>query len=243
VHVPASVRDGKLIPDEELKTLDVPLFVCPDDPRRTEKTGALSYVLNGGYGLFPVDAVTQAVSETGTHSADIDLNGDGEVTAREWDINYATGVIWRPDSRPKGEAFRMSQEWISASDGLGYTLLLSENLNGGKWLSKETMDLAFVIGRDRLQFPDGPDGEFPLRLGTESELGPFAVNANLGTLPGHCPAPSSLHGDYAHAMYCDGHGGPMSAKIDPLAYARLITSNGAKYGQGSNAPLTGDENK
>jgi hypothetical protein len=187
-----------------------------------------------------VDADSQAVSETGTHSADIDLNGDGQVTDREWDINYATGAIWRPDSRPQGEGFRMSQDWISIGDGLGYTLLLSENLNAGGWLSKETMDLAFVIGRDRLQFPDGPDGEFPLRLGPESELGPFAVNANLGTLPGHCPAPSSLHGDYAHAMYCDGHGGAMSAKIDPLAYARLMTSNGAKYGQGNNAPLTGN---
>ncbi len=186
--------------------------------------------MNGGYGLFPVDSETDSVSETETHSAGIDLDGDGEVSHEEWTINYATGAIWRPDTRPAPESFRMSLPWISAGDGMEFTLLLAENTNAGRWLSQETMDLAFVIGRDRLKFAERDESQGPLHL-KSANLGPFAINANLGTLPGHSPAPSSLHGDYVNVMYCDGHGGPLSAKIDPLAYAGLISSNGSKYGQ------------
>ncbi len=229
LDLPAAVAGKELVPEEKLKTLEVPQFVCPDDPR-SGKTGALSYVANGGYGLFPVDAETKAVSETGTHTAAIDLDGDGEVSEREYAINYATGVIWRPDPRPAEEAFRMSLPFISNHDGSEYTLLLSENLNAGNWLSRQTMDLSFVIGRERLTFENGPDQRGPLHL-KEANLGPFAVNGNLGSLPDQCPGPSSLHGDFVNAMYCDGRGGPLSAKIDPLAYARLMTSDGLEFGQ------------
>ncbi|MCA9068940.1 MAG: DUF1559 domain-containing protein, partial [Planctomycetaceae bacterium] len=223
LDLPGAVRDGAVIPKEELEALSVPQFVCPDDPRSANATGLLSYIVNGGYGLFPVDADTGAVSETGTHSAEIDLDGDGKVSDEEWAINYATGVVWRPDTR-KGEAgFRMSLPYISSNDGTEFTLLLSENLNAEHWLSDRTMDLAFVIGRERLQFADQPDRLGPLQI-TSTDLGPFAVNGNLGKLPGQCPAPSSLHGDFVNVMYCDGHGGPLSAKIDPRAYAALMTS-------------------
>jgi competence protein ComGC len=230
LNLPGTMRDEKLLPQEDLKTLSVPQLVCPDDPRAREQTGVLSFVMNGGYGLFPVDGETGSVSETGTHTAGIDLDGDGEVSNEEWAINYATGVCWRPDTRPAPDDFRMSLPWISAGDGMEFTLLLAENTNAGHWLSKDTMDLAFVIGRDQLKFAEAPESQGPLDLKSVN-LGPFAINANLGTLPGHSPAPSSLHGDYVHVMYCDGHGGPLSAKIDPLAYAGLMTSNGSKYGQ------------
>jgi prepilin-type processing-associated H-X9-DG protein len=236
LDVPEAIRDGKPAPEADLKTLAVPKYVCPDDPRAQEEKGILSYVVNGGYGNFPVDPATGAVSEAGTHSAEIDLDGDGTVTDRERDINYSTGVCWRPDSRPEGVGFRVSLPWISEGDGLQFTLLLSENLNGGQWLSRETMDLAFVIGREQFLFAEEPGGENPLRL-TKAELGPFAINGDLGKLPRHCPAPSSLHGEYVHALYADGHGGPLSEKIDPLAYARLLTSNGARFGQGGDAPV------
>jgi hypothetical protein len=228
MKLPQAMRDEKLLPEEELKTLSVPELVCPEDPRAGKVTGALSFVMNGGYGRFPADDETGSINETGTHSAGIDLDGDGEVTNEEWDINYSTGVIWRPDSRANG--FRMSLPWISAGDGMEFTLLLSENLNAGDWLSEDTMDLAYVIGKDRLKFAEGDESQGPLHL-KSTDLGPFAINGNQGTLPSHCPAPSSLHGDYVHVMYCDGHGGPLSAKIDPRAYAGLITSNGSKYGQ------------
>lgn len=230
MELPQAIEDKRIRPKQEMETLSVPGFVCPDDPRAGEKTGALSYVMNGGFGLFPVEPETGSVSETGTHRADIDLNGDGEVTNEEWAINYATGVLWRPDTRDTRNAFRMSLPWISEGDGTEFTLLLSENLNAGNWLSEETMDLAYVIGRERLKFAEGEASQGPLDL-KSADLGPFAINANLGTLPGHSPAPSSLHGDYVHVMYCDGHGGPLSARIDPLAYARLMTSNGSQHGE------------
>jgi prepilin-type processing-associated H-X9-DG protein len=230
LELPGTMRDQQLVPKAELQTLQVPQFVCPDDPRAREHAGALSFVMNGGYGLFPVDEETGLVRETGTHTAGIDLDGDGEVTNEEWDINYATGVIWRPDTRDTRNYFRTSLPWVSDGDGLEFTLLLTENLNAGHWLSEETMDLAFVIGRDRLQFAEGEESLGPLHL-KSVDLGAFAINANPGTRPGHSPAPSSLHGEYVHVMYCDGHGGPLSAKIDSKAYAGLMSSNGSQYGQ------------
>lgn len=227
MKLPQAMRDKEILPQEDLKTLSVPVFICPDDPRGREQTGALSYVMNGGYGRFPVDEETGLIHEEGTHTAGIDLDRDGEVRDEEWDIGYSTGVIWRPDPRPNG--FRMSLPWISSGDGMEFTLLLSENLNAGQWLSEDTLDLAFVIGRGQFTF-GSEESQGPLDV-MAIDLGPFAINANQGTLPGHSPVPSSLHGDYVHVMYCDGHGGPLSAKIDPVAYAGLMSSNGAKYGQ------------
>jgi hypothetical protein len=242
LDLPGALRDQKLVPEEELKTLRVPKWVCPEDARSREQIGALSFVLNGGFGLFPVNRQTGAVSETGTHSAGIDLDGDGEESNEEWAVNYATGVCWRPDARPAAEAFRTSLPWISDGDGMEFTLLLSENLNAQDWLSKHTMDLAFVIGRESLTFAEGLKSQGPLDL-QSAKLGPFAINADLGRLTGQSPAPSSLHGDYVHAMYCDGHGGPLSSKIDPLAYARLMTSNGSKHGEAGSGPVPGLEPK
>lgn len=236
LDLPGAVRDGTLLSEEELKDLNVPQFVCPADPRRNEGIGALSYVVNSGYGQFPVDEETAGVKQTGMHSPGLDWDGDGEVTDRDWGIGYATGVVWPPDPRPDEEAFRMSLPYISAGDGLEFTLLLSENLDAGHWLSKETRDLAFVIGKERFHFAEPPESSGPLDF-TSVDLGPFAINANLGTLPGQSPAPSSLHGDYVHAMYADGHGGPISAKIDPRAYAQLMTPAGSRYGQGENTPI------
>ncbi len=224
-------NEGRRISEEELKSLSVPMYVCPDDPRAQNQTGALSYVINGGYGFFPVDANTQAVSETGTHSAGLDLDHNGEVSAEEWAVNYATGVCWRPDTRPEDEAFRMSFPEISEADGTKFTLLMSENLNAGAWYSKETRDLAFVIGREQIAFAKAPNDNQTLKI-EAIDLGPFAINGNFGTLSNQCPAPSSLHGDSVNMIYCDGHGGPMSSKIDPYIYASLLTSNGSAYGQG-----------
>jgi len=242
MNLPGAAQEGKVLPNEELENLAVPQFVCPDDPRMPEEKGALSYVTNAGYGEFPVDEESGAVSEVGTHSPDLDWNGDGEVTDEDWAIGYATGVGWRPDPREAPAGFRMSLPYIIANDGTKFTLLLAENLNAGHWLSEETMDLAFVTGRERFTFAEEAESRGPLHF-TDVDLGPFAVNGNRGTLPGRCPAPSSLHGDYAHVMYCDGHGGPLSAKIDPFAYAGLMTSGGSQFGQaGDELPAPSGEN-
>jgi hypothetical protein len=38
-------------------------------------------------------------------------------------------------------------------------------------------------------------------------------------------------------MYCDGHGGTLSEKVDQSVYARLLTSGGATQRRGQ-APLS-----
>src|SRR5690606_37248660 len=63
LDVPEALQDGKVAGEEHLKTLTVPKFICPDDPRVGEQEGLLSYAMNGGFGLFPVDEETGAVQE------------------------------------------------------------------------------------------------------------------------------------------------------------------------------------
>lgn len=209
----------------------LPVFACPADPRHWQKPGGLSYVANGGYGLFEVDPQTGLVEETGVHTAAIDLDGDGEVSERELMINYSTGVFWRPGP----DDFRMTLEFIRQGDGLEQTLMLAENHNAGWWTSTETLDLAYVIGRHALTFEGGPAGPEPLNL-QGAELGAFAVNARPEAPLGRAPRPSAHLEDFFHAARCGGAAGPISVAIDPLVYARLLSSNGTEYGEAEIEP-------
>jgi len=213
-------------------TVSVPLLTCPVDRAKWRKPDGLSYVMNAGYGKFQVYALG-SVTEIGVHSAEIDLNGDGEVDKDELQINRATGVSWRigPDK------FRMTLDFIGGHDGISQTMLLTENMNAGNWASGKTMDMAFVIGRNAITFAPDPDGTAPLAL-KEVKLGAFGINVNKGKSRGASPAPSSVHDGIVNVMFCDGHGQTMSEKIDPTIYARLMTPAGNRYGQ---TPLREDE--
>lgn len=216
---------------DAVREVFLPVFACPQDDLHWQKPGGLSYAANSGYGLFDVDPETGLVEETGTHTAAIDLDGDGEVSDRELAINYSTGVFWRPGP----EDFRMTLEFVRQGDGLEQTLMLAENHNAGWWYSAETLDLAFVIGREALAFQGGPAGPTPLDI-ERIEPGPFAPGAIPQAPPGRAPRPSAHLDDFFHAARCGGAAGPMSLAIDPLVYARLLTSNGTAYGEADLEP-------
>jgi type II secretory pathway pseudopilin PulG len=204
----------------------IQVLTCPQDPNNHRIPQGLSYAANAGYGRFRYDKKSQSIVEIGTHSAAIDLDGDGEVSADELAINRATGVLWRD---APGVA-RFTLEEIEHGDGQSATLLFAENLQSRNWGSTNTNDIAFVIGRDALRFETGAASRGPLHLKSAS-LGGFALSANRKALPGTAPRPSSNHGDIVHVGFCDGRVSGFNVKIDPLVYARLMTPNGERYGQ------------
>lgn len=218
-------------PDQHLSEL-----LCPADAARianaanaaseTANTlpGGLSFVANGGFGMFNVEA--DGIVEQGTHSAEQDLDGDGTVSAVERDIARSTGVFWRPG----GGTDPTTLEWITQRDGLDATLMLSENIDARRWSSKETADLAFVIGRGQLQFASDPVGPTALLI-NPFELGPFKPNAGMGPRPGKSPVPSSWHPGAVNVVYCSGRVQALSDQIDPLVYERLLTPAGTRHGE------------
>ncbi|HEX6985946.1 MAG TPA: DUF1559 domain-containing protein, partial [Planctomycetaceae bacterium] len=126
------------------------VFVCPQDEDSVEQPGGLSYAVNGGFGYFPVDRRTGAVAEKGTHSLAQDWDGDGEVSEQDRLITRATGMSWRRDEIVPP----LTLDDVAEADGTGTTLLLTESLHVGPWTSRDTRELAFVVGRERLAFDD-----------------------------------------------------------------------------------------
>ena len=200
----------------------LPTFVCPSDDDSYYQPGGLSYVVNAGYGFFPVDPKSGAVSETGTHSLSQDWDGDGEVSEQDRLITQATGVIWRREDYVRS----WTLERIANADGISNTLLLAENLTAGPWTSRDTRSISFVIGRERLTFDSGKG---PLAL-QATDLGLFAING-AEDANGPVPTPSSNHDDYVNVIWVEGRGTSVSETIDPLVYARLLTPAGQSYGE------------
>lgn len=204
----------------------IDVLTCQGEENKFQKPGSLSYVVNAGYGRFEDLPETGEVVELGTHSPEIDLNGDGTVDVDEREINRATGVFWRSHL----DGYRMTFDEIQRGDGMANTLLLTENKNAGSWYSSRTMETAFVIGRNALQFEPDETSRGPLHL-KSANLGPFGINASPNGNPGQRPSPSSNHPGTVNAAFCDGRVMGLSEEIDPLIYARLLSPNGEKYGQ------------
>lgn len=115
------------------------VFVCPDDATNFQQPGGLSYVANAGYA-----ASLWGTTDAGTPHNFARVNWrdnsgvvDSDIAKR---ISQSTGVLWRDVS---GERSIVSLDFISNNDGLGQTLLLSENTDAGPWYPR-----SFTSGSD-----------------------------------------------------------------------------------------------
>ncbi|MBW3539937.1 MAG: hypothetical protein KY476_06685, partial [Planctomycetes bacterium] len=111
------------------------------------------------------------------------------------------------------------------------TLLCAERMDAGPGHSISTLQIAFVIGRDRLTFQSGAGARGPLHLAPNQRLGPFSPNADRDPAIGLAPGPGSNHVDSFQVSFCDGRSTVLSNTIDSLIYARLLTPAGQHYGQ------------
>jgi prepilin-type processing-associated H-X9-DG protein len=196
-------------------------YLCPNG--REYPVGANSYVVNGGMGNFEVDGTSLEVSEAHPHSLEIDWDGNGSIDLRDLKLSRDSGMIWRPN----GKIEPWTRAEISSRDGLGQTILLSENQNAGRWQSLSTFDLAFVVGRDRITFGSG---DFPFDF-QAADLGPYRINFSRLGREGRCPSPGSTHGNFVNVVFADGSAKQLSDDVDPILYLRLLTPGGTEFGE------------
>lgn len=213
--------------------ISLKMFQCSVDPTSFQIDGGLSYVANAGYGNFSIDSKTNAVYEKQPHGqGSVDWDGDGFVRPNDFAKTIATGVFW---PKREGDTFKSSLDYISAGDGQTNTILFAESLNAGKWNSAKTLDIAFVVGLDRIQFAKPGSDQACLQI-AGANLGPYGVAG--GNVPRHTPSPSSNHQGVSVYGFADGAARQISDKIDPLVYLRLMTPNAQRYGE----PIEGLEN-
>jgi prepilin-type processing-associated H-X9-DG protein len=104
-------------------------------------------------------------------------------------------------------------DYISQHDGTAVTLLLSENIQAGKWTDTSEADLGMVWHRE-------PESCNYIN-------GSKDVGKGLGDI--RYARPSSYHGGGAVASFCDGHVSFLSESIDYRVYQHMMTpfSHGA----------------
>jgi len=206
--------------------ISLKMFQCPHDPTSFQVDGGLNYIANAGFGNFATDQRTNAVYETEPHGqSSIDWDGDGEIRNSDRPKTIATGVFW---PKHEGDTFQTSLDYISSCDGQTNTILFAESVNAGKWNSAKTLDIAFVVGLDRIQFARPGSDQECLKI-ERADLGPYGIAG--GKIPRHTPSPSSNHLGTSIYGFADGGARQISDKIDPLIYLRLMTPNGQRFGQ------------
>ena len=202
------------------------MFQCPADSRSFQVDGGLSYIANAGFGNFHVDPKSNAVYERMPHGqGSVDWDGDGFASPDDREKTVATGVFW-PDR--DGDTFRSNLDGISSGDGQSNTILFAESVNAGKWNSAKTLDIAFVVGLDRIRFANPGSDSACLKI-DGADPGPFGVAG--GNIPRHTPSPSSHHQGTSIYGFADGGTRQISNQIDPLIYLKLMTPNGQRYGE------------
>jgi prepilin-type processing-associated H-X9-DG protein len=130
------------------------------------------------------------------------------------------------------------------NDGTSTTVMLTENLQAGRWYDTDTTHIGFglpVETKDaQVLFGSGRFFESPAQpLNTEFAGGSIAtatprdweINSDRNAEKGTRPRPSSNHNRSVNAMFCDGSGRELSDRIDPRVYTKLLTSNGVEYGE------------
>ncbi|MDA0835534.1 MAG: DUF1559 domain-containing protein [Planctomycetota bacterium] len=237
------VRAGGSLPSD----LWIPVFTCTSDSNNDHIPFGLSYGVNVGYMKSTIWGTELSASGTwhvaSGHDTNSPLDGTAEETPFNWNgsssptysyayhapgdddaLAFATGVFWRPVN---GGQFRMTQDYISRSDGLGQTLMILENADPGSFVSTS----ADVVGIGFYAVA-GEFGASSLSLGSVTSASyaisqPGAVSAFT-----NAPRPSSGHAGLIVAAFCDGRALTINTSIDASIYAQLLTPGGTLYGQG-----------
>ena len=182
----------------------IPALICPDDPRATRKPREawLSFVANCGLpDAEPMDGFP----------ADWPANGV-----------FLERFLDHDPSRA------LTAEFIAKHDGAEYTLLLSENIDAGKWTDATEAQVGF------LWYPGTPQGK-------HDPQGPVLfINQQRGKGDGSVQfaRPSSGHEKGVNVAYADGHTNFLVSELDFRIYAAQMSPDGpnAKW-PGKDEPL------
>ncbi|QDT37800.1 DUF1559 family PulG-like putative transporter [Stratiformator vulcanicus] len=201
----------------------VKVFASPHDDFNFNQDRGFSYRFNAGWGDFRASRTDGKTIEIGTHDLDLDWDGDGEVTDEDRSAMQATGVFWRHSDHIDS----LTIDAVGLGDGISQTLLLVENYHRSDWLSNQTLDLGFVVGREDLTI----DFDRGMLAVNEFKDGPYRPNGIRPSSATHTPGPSSSHSGTVNVAFVDGRASNVSEDIDPLVYLKLMTSRGSLFGQ------------
>jgi len=118
-------------------------------------------------------------------------------------------------------------------DGRSHTLLLSENVQAGSWMSRYTGDIAFGVDVT-LDRNNGHTLELnaSVIVGSNGAVTPSMINAGLDTaMTGRTPRPSSYHGGGVEVAVADGSVHVLSQTMSQDVDFRLLASHGVLHGQ------------
>ena len=199
---------------------EIELLICPSDPPVELGKPELSYVANAGY----------IGNVAGTENKANGVFFDRTRTVR--------GHLGPEDERDQSESpeIVMSMNYIQQHDGAARTIMLTENTNSYYWAYVTQEDQQKVLDR---KFHFGICWEQPALLDEaehESSKYLHRINGSLeyeefrsfGLMKPKHGFPSSNHPGGVNVAFVDGSVRFISADIDPLVYAQLMTLNTAE---------------
>lgn len=211
------------IPDEPAGLPEVPhlsVLTCPVDEVHFGINAGLSYVANAGYmrhGYWGTAGDTNHTLEAYTESSP------------SWSqtVTQATGVFFRSTLGRD----RLKPQF---TDGRSQTILFTENLQAGDFMSPYTGDIGFGVPGAYAEMP-GPAVAGPGILELGVSFFPFAdatINASFeSATQGEAPRPSSHHYQGVNVVFADGSSRFLNESINDFVYYRLVGSSGSTYGQ------------
>jgi prepilin-type processing-associated H-X9-DG protein len=180
---------------------DFEIMVCPSVPAHLVLPGATNYVVNTGQ----IDR-----RATVHRGADFAANGV-----------FHTGVAQSPDDK----IIVTVSEFIADHDGLGTTLLMSENADTRVWSDTNERYAGFTW--HHVDGQPGPQAISPLAsMGINVLTGQSKKNFPQAPALGYA-RPSSFHQGGVNTAFCDGHVRFIGDKISYRVYQALMTPNGA----------------
>ncbi|MEZ6126226.1 MAG: DUF1559 domain-containing protein [Planctomycetaceae bacterium] len=231
----------------------LPVLTCPDDSTAAGP-GALSYVINMGYGdLNQFEVRTQRLAGglpfrlLDLHTPDVirfDWNENGRRPGQEdcrscdWNdsddaaLTRETGISW-----PALSANNQSIRYSDIYDGFETTLLIAENINAGSagmFSDPEPRNCGFIYP---VAYASALGINFPNPATSAGITGTPNSEKHLGE---GTPTPSSDHSGIVNVVMASGATRSLSDSIDAVVYAHLITPKGTARRTIRGATCSGD---
>jgi prepilin-type N-terminal cleavage/methylation domain-containing protein/prepilin-type processing-associated H-X9-DG protein len=229
-----------------ISSTPIAVLTCPDDPSLIEKSGNLSYVVNGGFSRWH----GVAYGWTGTST------GGSTGPTLDWvpaGVPKKTGVMFL-GTKTGQTAWDYRPSAASITDGMATTLLLAENHLAGastgnvysgntltNWATPHPNFIMFNASDNICSSGNGrctTSGDLAPVQGRTDGLGWARANVsgsyeninsgNSSTDEGSSPYPNSKHNGGVHVVMCDGSSRFIKTDVDGTVWSKLITPSGSQ---------------
>ncbi|HEX6985219.1 MAG TPA: DUF1559 domain-containing protein [Planctomycetaceae bacterium] len=262
---PAVLRSLQNDPTFNPSTVYLQVLTCPDDQSAHQVPGALTYVVNAGYGgrstlkgLVPNATWT---FQKNPFLATLTYSNSHDIPAS--DGGKETGLFWIEDN--------VTLDAVNVGDGIGQTMLATENVFASNWWQPvihvnppntiprlqsdpSIMGVIVTVGDDGIQLEgeatiddkNEPTQQKSLKI-IRTDLDHYGINYGIRNkgFEGSLPAPNSNHTGGVNVLYADGRVELLNENVHEAVYAALLTWGGSIRGEQtdpSNVPTGGGGN-